>query len=111
MRKPKIDNSDIIYDKKIRAERNRTLTVSECELPTLEKFIFSANDVKSSFVDDCVINADLFDCINHIPNKYFNLIIIDPPYNLNKDFHGRKFSSMESNVMEEILNFKPFKYN
>ena len=88
---------------KIRAERNRTLTVSECELPTLEKFIFSANDVKSSFVDDCVINADLFDCINHIPNKYFNLIIIDPPYNLNKDFHGRKFSSMESNVYEDYL--------
>ncbi len=88
---------------KVRAERNRTLTVSESEIPALEKFIISADDVNSSFVDNCVINADLLDCLDYIPNEYFNLIIIDPPYNLDKDFHGKKFSSMKSDAYEDYL--------
>ena len=64
---------------KNRAERNRTLTVSENEIPGLERFILSANDIKTEFVDDCVINEDIFDCLDSIPDGYFNLIIIDPP--------------------------------
>lgn len=88
---------------KVRAERNRTLTVSASEIPTLEKFILSVNDIKTSFVDDSIINADLFDCLDYIPNWYFNLIIIDPPYNLDKDFHGKKFSSMKSDAYEDYL--------
>lgn len=88
---------------KVRAERNRTLTVSASEIPTLEKFILSVNDIKTSFADDTIINADLFDCLDYIPNGYFNLIIIDPPYNLDKDFHGKKFSSMKSDAYEDYL--------
>ena len=88
---------------KVRAERKRTLTVSASEIPTLEKFILSVNDIKTSFADDSIINADLFDCLDYIPNGYFNLIIIDPPYNLDKDFHGKKFSSMKSDAYEDYL--------
>jgi site-specific DNA-methyltransferase (adenine-specific) len=86
-----------------RATRNRTLTVSEFEIPTLEKLILSANEIKSSFTDDCIINANLYDCLDYIPNEYFNLIIVDPPYNLDKDFHGKKFSSMKSELYEDYL--------
>ena len=88
---------------KKRAERNRTLTVNESEIPALEKFIHSSNDINGSFADDCIINADLFDCIDNIPDGYFNLIIIDPPYNLDKDFHGNKFSCMNSTAYEDYL--------
>ena len=88
---------------KIRAERNRTLTVSESEIPELERKILSVNDIKSSFVDNCIINADLLDCIDLIPDKHFDLIIIDPPYNLDKNFHGKKFSSMKSDDYEDYL--------
>ena len=88
---------------KIRAERNRTLTVTEDEVSVLEKYILSANDLKESFTDNSVINADLYECLDNIPNEYFNLIIIDPPYNLDKDFHGKKFSSMRSDAYEEYL--------
>ena len=88
---------------KTRAERNRTLTVSDNEIPALEKSILSADDLKKSFVDNAVVNANLFDCLEYIPNDYFNLIIIDPPYNLDKDFHGKKFSSMKSSAYEDYL--------
>ncbi len=88
---------------KTRAERNRTLTVSESEIPALEKSIMSVDDLKRSFVDSAIVNANLFDCLEYIPNDYFNLIIIDPPYNLDKDFHGKKFSSMKSSAYEDYL--------
>lgn len=88
---------------KKRSEHNRTLTVLESEIQELEKSILSINGIKSKFTDNCIINGDLFDCLDYIPDGYFNLIIIDPPYNLDKDFHGNKFSSMKSDAYEEYL--------
>lgn len=61
------------------------------------------NNIKNHFCDDIILNDDLFDCIDLIPNEYFNLIIIDPPYNLSKDFHGKKFSTMKSEDYEDYL--------
>ena len=83
---------------KIRAGRNRTLTICDNEIPDLEKHITSTDDLKKAFADNSVINADIFDCLDYIPNGYFNLIIIDPPYNLDKEFNGNKFSSMKSDA-------------
>ena len=88
---------------KARANRNRTLTIAENEITTLEKGIINANDLKKSFADNSVINADLFDCLDAIPNDYFHLIIIDPPYNLTKDFHGNKFSKLNTTLYETYL--------
>ena len=88
---------------KVRAGRNRTLTVTQSEIADLDKYIFSADDVKESFKDNCIIYADLFDCIDSIPDSYFNLIIIDPPYNLDKNFHGNKFSRLKSDTYEDYL--------
>ena len=45
----------------------------------------------------------IYECIDLIPNEYFDLIIIDPPYNLDKNFHGNKFSSMSSDEYENYL--------
>ena len=88
---------------KTRANRNRTLTIAENEITTLEKAIINADDLKKSFADNSVINADLFDCLDAIPNDYFHLIIIDPPYNLAKDFHGNKFSKLNTTSYEAYL--------
>ena len=88
---------------KARANRNRTLTIAENEITTLEKAIINADDLKKSFEDNSVINADLFDCLDAIPNDYFHLIIIDPPYNLAKDFHGNKFSKLNTTSYETYL--------
>lgn len=88
---------------KIRAERNRTLTVDENEMPGLNAEILSVNDLRDGFVDNSIVNADLFDCLDYIPDEYFDLIIIDPPYNLDKDFHGKKFSSIKHDEYEDYL--------
>lgn len=90
-------------DIKPRAERNRTLTVSDREIPLLEKCISSLDDLRLEFRDNMIINADIFDALDNIPDEYFDMIIIDPPYNLDKDFNGKKFSAMKASSYEDYL--------
>ncbi len=90
-------------DIKQRAGRNRTLTVSDYEIPLLEKCISSSEDLRLEFCDNMIINADIFDVLDNIPDEYFDMIIIDPPYNLDKDFNGKKFSAMKASSYEDYL--------
>ena len=90
-------------DKTQKSGRNQTITVSEREIPSLKIHISSIEDLRNGFHDDMVVNADLYDCIDLIPDNHFDLIIIDPPYNLDKDFHGKVFSAMKQDEYEEYL--------
>lgn len=92
-----------MQEEKQRAGRNRTLTVSPNEALSLDAFIRTAEDLKRSFEDDAIVNGDLFECINYVPNKYFDLVIVDPPYNLDKVFNGNRFSAMNSQDYENYL--------
>ena len=82
---------------KIRAERNRTLTVSECEISSLENYILGVNDLKRSFADNTIVNADLFDCLDNIPNDYFNLIIINS--SLKFEIKAKQFYAASQRVL------------
>ena len=90
-------------EKKQRAKRNRTLTISPTERPSLESFVRTIDDLRKRYEDDSIINGDLFECIDYVPDNYFDLKITDPPYNLDKDFHGNKFTSMNSMEYENYL--------
>ncbi len=90
-------------EKTQKSGRNQTITVSEREIPSLEIHISSIEDLRNGFHDDMMVNADLYDCIDLIPDNHFDLIIIDPPYNLDKDFHGKVFSAMKQDEYEEYL--------
>lgn len=41
--------------------------------------------------------------LEHVPNNFADLIIIDPPYNLTKNFNGLKFNSRSENNYDEYL--------
>jgi len=88
---------------KAKASRNRTLTVGVDEIPQLELKIVKPESVIGAFRDDLIINANLLDCIDNIPNDYFDLIILDPPYNLDKNFHGQRFSSLPEKEYEDYI--------
>lgn len=88
---------------KQRASRNRTLTVSPDEAVAFAQSITTIDQLRKAFKDDSIVNGDLFECIDLIPDGYFDLILIDPPYNLDKNFHGMKFSSMKTETYEEYL--------
>jgi len=43
-----------------------------------------------------VIHQDVFDAIRHFPQRFVDLLILDPPYNLSKDFNGHLFKAKET---------------
>ena len=88
---------------KEKASRNRTLSLSSAEREELEHLICTRDTLSLGFKDNQVVNGDIFECIDYIPNNFFDLIIIDPPYNLDKDFHGLKFTSKKGSDYEDYL--------
>ncbi|MBX7169837.1 MAG: site-specific DNA-methyltransferase [Pyrinomonadaceae bacterium] len=91
---------------KIRAKRNRTLTISE-----EERFFFAQKLFKPSpnqrlhqtdFLNQTVC-ANLFEVIDYLPKQFADLILIDPPYNLSKNFNGFKFKSSDNESYLEYL--------
>ncbi len=91
---------------KIRAGRNRTLTVSDTEKDNLSNKLIRLSNHSSVGKEDILdktILGDLFEVIDKIPKQIADLIIIDPPYNLSKDFNGYKFKSLSNNDYLEYL--------
>ena len=92
--------------KKIRAPKNRTLTVSPHEIARLKGKLFYHENNKLK-VDDIInktICADLFKVINSLPENFVDLLIIDPPYNIDKSFNGLKFSRSDDESYYNYLN-------
>jgi site-specific DNA-methyltransferase (adenine-specific) len=91
--------------RKERSARNRTLTISEDERNTLRKRLFFPN--KKEIAPDQIINkticGDLFEIVDLLPAGFVDLLIIDPPYNLDKNFNGLKFSKTNDEVYLEYL--------
>lgn len=88
---------------KQRAARNRTITLREEEIPLLRSKLLTLDTFgKSDFIDK-TINADLFDVLKVMPNEFADLIIVDPPYNLTKNFNGLKFQSTDNQRYEIYL--------
>lgn len=91
---------------KIRAKMNRTLTLTE-----EERFIFSNQLLRpipnqpltQDEILNQTINANLFEVLDNLPKEFADLILIDPPYNLSKDFHGFKFKSAKNQEYLEYL--------
>lgn len=85
---------------KIRALNNRTITIEDDERERLSALV--SRYFTGSI--DSIICADLLSVIDSIPNEIADLIIIDPPYNLDKDFNGNKFRAMSNAEYIEYLH-------
>lgn len=82
---------------KFRAPRNQTLTIAHEEMEFLSgQTISLKNPASAKEIENTVINQDIFICSDFLPDKFIDLLIIDPPYNLNKKFEGNKFSKRTS---------------
>ncbi|HLA27871.1 MAG TPA: DNA methyltransferase [Syntrophales bacterium] len=82
---------------KTRAPRNRTLTCKDDELPVLaaELLRLSAT-ANAESLNNRIINQDLFEALPFLPTAFVDLLIMDPPYNLTKNYNGHVFRSQEA---------------
>lgn len=55
-------------------------------------------------IENRLIHQNLFACIDFLPDQFIDLLIVDPPYNMNKQFGGSPFCKTSSNVYEEWLD-------
>lgn len=96
-----IKNSDIHYNHNMaRSERNKTLTLEEIEKEGLLKKtlinIHMNRDI--SDIENKVVLANIFDIAKYLPCAFVDILILDPPYNLSKNFGVIDFK--KSNIDE-----------
>ena len=84
------------------AKNNRTLHIDEGEHEGLLQMV----DGKS------LIQGDTLHVLPTLPDGFANLIIVDPPYNLARNFGGNKFTSVSAQQYEDYLRswFYPLCY-
>ena len=80
---------------KKKAKRNKTLTVGDQERIMLEQdLLVPVKPLSVEDLTDRIICDDLFHAVDLLPDAFADLLILDPPYNLDKNFHGTRFSRM-----------------
>lgn len=97
---------------KIRSPRNRTLTIDDSERNALKSRLVLQKDLEGfskegmleqkNFIGKTIL-GDTISLLKTLPDSFADLIIIDPPYNLTKNFNGMKFSSRSTENYEEYL--------
>jgi len=79
------------------APRNRTLICTEDEMASFSTDLLQlSSQVAVDDITDRIINQDFVDAIPLLPLSFVDLLILDPPYNLTKNFNGNVFRAKES---------------
>ena len=89
---------------KVRAVNNRTLELKTDEIESLRNKLVTEKTIQQNGnVINKTLNGDILTMLRYIPDGFADLIIIDPPYNLTKNFNGIKFNSRSECSYEEYL--------
>lgn len=93
-----------IMQTKERAPRNRTITLLPEEVEELKNQLVTTEmlEQKADFVNK-TINADIIAALKLLPDNFADLIIVDPPYNLSKNFNGLSFAAMKADDYDKYL--------
>jgi site-specific DNA-methyltransferase (adenine-specific) len=77
---------------KVRAQRNRTITLSRAETKRYSKELIRIDNPASiEILENKIINQDIFELFDLLPKNFVDLLIVDPPYNLTKTFNSNTF--------------------
>ncbi len=87
-----------------RAPRNRTVTLEDDEIRSFHSRLIQLE--RPQTVNTLVgrtICQDLFQALPHLPDSFVDLLIADPPYNLDKSFNGQTFKARSQDDYEAWL--------
>ena len=84
---------------------NRSLRLTDAELIKYSsQSIHLQKPQKLSSITNRVINQDIFNAVKYLPEKFVDLLFIDPPYNITKKFNRVAFKEMNNNDYEAWLD-------
>ena len=86
----------------MKAERNKTIdmTVEEGKI-YLDRCVRLFEKAKLENILDKTIVGDTFQNLTLLPENFVDLLIVDPPYNLAKNYHGNQFKKTSDELYEE----------
>lgn len=86
---------------KKRAPLNKTINLTDSEYESLKTHLLKpAKLVALEAITNRIISGDIFSVINLLPDKFIDLLFIDPPYNLNKNFNSVRFKELSQSDYE-----------
>lgn len=86
----------------MKAGRNKTIDLSVEEGKSyLDRCISISKPTDLQSVINKTILGDTFSILPLLPTKFVDLLIADPPYNLGKNFNGKKFKKTSDEMYEE----------
>lgn len=89
---------------KQRAPRNRTLQLKAGEKnQLLKQSLVLKTPAKAPALVNKLIHQDLLKCLDFLPAAFIDLLIVDPPYNLDKLYGNNKFSKTSAAIYEQWL--------
>ncbi|MEI0580362.1 DNA-methyltransferase [Brachyspira pilosicoli] len=97
-------------DVKIKSVKNKTI---DFDINTkegkayLNKCIIDNDNIKEYKKEDIInktINGSTFDVLKKIEKNIADLMIVDPPYNISKNYHGYKFKDRDNLSYEKYTN-------
>ena len=89
-------------DVKLKSVKNKTIDFdinTEEGKVYLNKCIIDNDNTKEYKKEDIInktINGNTFDVLKKIEKNIADLMIIDPPYNISKNYHGYKFKDIDN---------------
>ncbi|MCW5961345.1 MAG: hypothetical protein KIS76_14365 [Pyrinomonadaceae bacterium] len=91
--------------KKKRAPRNRTIDLNEQDLSKFRSRLMTVPEIRDAVsITDKTICGDLFQVLEKLPERSFDLIFADPPYNLTKEFGVESFRQTSLEDYEKWLD-------
>ncbi len=88
---------------KEKAPRNRTLVLTEADKSRYSKnLVILSENARVEDIVNKTINQDLLEIASLLPRAFVDLLVIDPPYNLNKSFNGKAFKKTS---LDEYENY------
>ncbi len=94
-----------LNQKKSKAPLNRTLTLPPSEIKSLkEKLLLINNKASLNQISNKIINGDIFNTLDFLPDNFVDLLFVDPPYNLYKKFNSGEFREMNDENYEDWID-------
>ena len=86
------------------ARLNRSLSLTESELKKYSsQFIQLSKPQNVKSITNKIINQDILSAVKYLPEKFVDLLFIDPPYNITKKFNRVSFREMNNDKYEDWL--------
>jgi len=88
---------------KVKAPRNQTLSCSKEEVVGFSRRLaVLRGPATAAELEDQIFHQDFFAVAGFLPKAFADLVILDPPYNLSKNFGGQAFKGKEK---EEYIDY------